>query len=336
MEVPSTSAATSSESMTSGDYYADSYAHFGIHEEMLKDTVRTGSYRAAIINNPHLFKDKTVLDVGCGTGILSMFAARAGASHVVGIDMSNIIDQAVKIVEANGFKDTITLVKGKLEDTELPIKQFDIIISEWMGYFLLYESMLDTVLEARDRYLKPGGLIFPDHATLYIAAIEDQEYKEEKINFWDNVYGFDFSCIKDIALREPLVDTVELKAVATDPCILKRIDLTTAKKQDLTFSAPFELLATRNDFVHAFLAWFDISFDCTHKKVSFSTGPHAKYTHWKQTVFYTPHTLRVSEGEKIVGKLTCSPNARNNRDLDINISYSTPNSERTQVGYKMS
>ena len=117
--------------------------------------------------------------------------------------MSNIIDQAVKIIEANGFKDSmspliihapflgyshffgalaITLVKGKLEDTELPIKQFDIIISEWMGYFLLYESMLDTVLEARDRYLKPGGLIFPDHATLYVAAIEDQEYKEEKIN----------------------------------------------------------------------------------------------------------------------------------------------------------
>ena len=76
----------------------------------------------------------------------------------------------------------ITLVKGKLEEAELPIKQFDIIISEWMGYFLLYESMLDTVLEARDRYLKPGGLLFPDHATLYIAAIEDQDYKEEKIN----------------------------------------------------------------------------------------------------------------------------------------------------------
>ena len=107
-----------------------------------------------------------------------------------------------------------------------------------MGYFLLYESMLDTVLEARDRYLKPGGLIFPDRATMYIAAIEDQEYKEEKINctlwlllvnyvcslsclVWDNVYGFDFSCIKDIALREPLVDTVEMKAVVTDPCILK-------------------------------------------------------------------------------------------------------------------
>lgn len=51
-----------------------------------------------------------------------------------------------------------------------------------MGYFLLYESMLDTVLLARDRYLIEGGLIFPDTATLYMAAIEDQDYKEEKIN----------------------------------------------------------------------------------------------------------------------------------------------------------
>lgn len=117
--------------------------------------------------------------------------------------MSNIIDQAQKIIEANGFKDStlhhsswfrlylpshlwhlpaITLVKGKLEEAELPIQQFDIIISEWMGYFLLYESMLDTVLLARDKYLKPGGLIFPDNATMFLAAIEDAEYKEEKIN----------------------------------------------------------------------------------------------------------------------------------------------------------
>jgi len=320
--------------MTSRDYYADSYAHFGIHEEMLKDSVRTGSYRSAIVNNGHLFKGKTVLDVGCGTGILSMFAAKAGAKHVVGIDMSNIIDQAQKIIEANGFKDTITLVKGKLEESELPLKEFDIIISEWMGYFLLYESMLDTVLLARDKYLKKGGLIFPDTATLYIAAIEDQDYKEEKINFWDNVYGFDYSCIKDIALREPLVDTVELKAVVTDPCMIKHIDLLTAKKEDLTFEAPFSLTATRDDYVHAFLAWFDICFECTHKKVKFSTGPHAQYTHWKQTVFYTPTTLTLSKGQTVTGRLSCAPNTRNNRDLDIVIKHKLGD-EETTIQYKM-
>lgn len=306
---------------TSSDYYADSYAHFGIHEEMLKDSVRTGSYRAAIINNPHLFKGKTVLDVGCGTGILSMFAAKAGAKHVVGIDMSNILDQAQKIIEANGFKDQITLVKGKLEEVELPIQQFDIIVSEWMGYFLLYESMLDTVLLARDKYLVPGGLMFPDTAALYFAAIEDQEYKDEKINFWENVYGFDYSCIREIALKEPLVDVVDVKAVVTHPYCLKEIDLRTAKKEDLAFTVPFKLTASRDDYAHAFLAWFDISFSCTHKVVRFSTGPHAKYTHWKQTVFYLPDTLTLSEGEDIVGSLRCEPNPRNNRDLLIGIEY---------------
>ncbi|RUP44853.1 hypothetical protein BC936DRAFT_148935 [Jimgerdemannia flammicorona] len=120
---------------------------------MLKDEVRTLSYRASIYQNRHLFKDKIVLDVGCGTGILSMFAAKAGAQHVYGIDMSNIIVQARQIVTDNGLADKVTLIQGKMEEVALPVEKVDIIISEWMGYFLLYESMLDTVLVARDKYL---------------------------------------------------------------------------------------------------------------------------------------------------------------------------------------
>merc|ERR1712203_486042 len=91
----------SSEEMTSKDYYFDSYAHFGIHEEMLKDEVRTLTYRNSLFHNKHLFKDKIVLDVGCGTGILSMFAAKAGAKKVIGIECSSISDYAKKIVAAN-------------------------------------------------------------------------------------------------------------------------------------------------------------------------------------------------------------------------------------------
>ena len=89
--------------MTSKDYYFDSYAHFGIHEEMLKDEVRTLTYRNSIWHNKHLFKGKVVLDVGCGTGILSMFAAKAGAAKVIGVDMSGIVESARKIVEVRGF-----------------------------------------------------------------------------------------------------------------------------------------------------------------------------------------------------------------------------------------
>jgi len=135
----------------------------------------------AIVQNKHLFKDKIVLDVGCGTGILSMFAAKAGAKHVIGVDMSTIVFKAREIIEVNGLSDKITLLQGKMEEVELPYPKVDIIISEWMGYFLLYESMLDTVLYARDRYLNEGGLIFPDKATIFVAGIEDGDYKDEKI-----------------------------------------------------------------------------------------------------------------------------------------------------------
>lgn len=95
--------------------------------------------------------------------------------------MSTIIFKAREIVAANGMADKITLIQGKMEEIEIPFPKVDIIISEWMGYFLLYESMLDTVLYARDKYLVPNGLIFPDKATIFVAGIEDGEYKDEKI-----------------------------------------------------------------------------------------------------------------------------------------------------------
>ncbi|KAJ3027317.1 UNVERIFIED_CONTAM: Protein arginine N-methyltransferase 1 [Siphonaria sp. JEL0065] len=313
---------TSDAAMTSKDYYFDSYAHFGIHEEMLKDEVRTISYRNSIWNNQHLFKDKVVLDVGCGTGILCMFAAKAGAKRVIGVDMSNIIDQAKVIVKANGFnEDKILLIKGKMEEVVLPVDKVDIIISEWMGYALLYESMLNTVLYARDRYLTKGGLIFPDKATMYLATIEDGEYKDSKINFWDNVYGFDMSHIKSLALREPLVDTVNANAVNSTVCGFRNIDLYTVTVEELAFSVPFKLTATRDDYVHAFICYFDCFFTACHKPVKLPTGPQDTYTHWKQTVFYLTETLALKEGEAITGTFSLSPNKSNNRDLDISISY---------------
>jgi protein arginine N-methyltransferase 1 len=305
----------------SEQHYFKSYDHHGIHEEMLKDEVRTRSYMNAIVQNKHIFKDKVVLDVGCGTAILSMFAAKAGAKHVIGVDMSTIIFKAREIVKVNGLSDKITLLQGKMEEVELPFPKVDIIISEWMGYFLLYESMLDTVLYARDTYLEKDGLIFPDKATIFVAGIEDGDYKDEKIGFWDNVYGFDYTPLKETALSEPLVDTVELKTVVTDPTPVLTLDLYTCTTADLAFKTPFKLTVKRDDFIHALVAWFDIDFTACHKPIRFSTGPHTKYTHWKQTVFYLNDVLTVQQGEEAVCELTVKPNAKNRRDLDIELSY---------------
>ncbi|XP_034942596.1 protein arginine N-methyltransferase 1 isoform X1 [Chelonus insularis] len=307
--------------MTSRDYYFDSYAHYAIHEEMLKDEVRTVTYRNSMYHNKHLFKGKTVLDIGCGTGILSMFAAKAGAAKVIGIECSNIVEHAEKIVEANHLSHIITIVKGKVEEIVLPdgIEKVDIIISEWMGYCLFYESMLDTVLFARDKWLKPDGMLFPDKATLFICGIEDRQYKDEKINWWDDVYGFDMSSIRQVAISEPLVDVVDPKQVVTNSCLIKEVDLYTVTKADLDFSSPFTLQVRRNDYVQALVTFFNIEFTKCHKRVGFSTAPEGQYTHWKQTVFYFDSYMTVKKGEEIYGVFSMKPNARNYRDLDFSI-----------------
>ncbi|XP_077400407.1 protein arginine N-methyltransferase 8-B isoform X2 [Vanacampus margaritifer] len=262
----------SPEEMTSRDYYFDSYAHFGIHEEMLKDEVRTLTYRNAMYHNKHVFKGKVVLDVGSGTGILSMFAANAGAKHVYGIECSSISEYSQKIIKSNHLHNVITIFQGKVEEVELPVDKVDIIISEWMGYCLFYESMLNTVIFARDKWLKPGGLMFPDQASLYVVAIEDRQYKDFKIHWWENVYGFDMSCIRNVAIKEPLVDVVDPKQVVTNACLLKEVDIYTVKPDELTFTSAFCLQVQRNDYVHALVTYFTIDFSKCHKKTGFSTG----------------------------------------------------------------
>lgn len=112
-----------------------------------------------------------------------------------------------------------------------------------------------------------------------------------------------------------------MKAIVTDPGLIFSIDLYTVTPAELAFSVPFSLSITRNDFVHALISWFDIEFTACHKPIRFSTGPHAKYTHWKQTVFYLQDVLTVNRGETIVGNITSKPTEKNRRDLDVRIDY---------------
>lgn len=81
---------------------------------MIQDKVRTATYASYILTHPEVFRDAIVLDVGCGTGILSLFAARAGAKRVFAVDASDIAEKAEKIVKANGFENVITFVQSSL------------------------------------------------------------------------------------------------------------------------------------------------------------------------------------------------------------------------------
>lgn len=236
-------------------------------------------------------------------------------------------------MKENGLQDTITIIKGKMEEIKLPVDKVDIIISEWMGYFLLYESMLDTVLYARDKYLAPDGLMLPDKVCLRMAAIEDAQYKNEKYGFWDNIYDVKMDPIKKVALGEPLVDMVESKQIISDTCTFFELDLYKAKVADLEFANKYTLNFKRAETVHALTCWFDCYFSKLKNPVVLSTSPYSKTTHWKHVVFYLNQPFTAKIGETLTGSIAVRKSHVHFRDLDIVISYHY-NTASTSVNYK--
>ena len=146
---------------------------------MLADYVRTGTYQRAMYNNSVDFTGKVVLDVGTGTGILAFFALQAGAARVYAVDASNSVNIARKLAEANGYGDRMTVINGKIEEISLP-EQVDIIVSEPIGFLLVHERMLESYVVARDRFLKPDGLMMPSTGSIVLCPFTDDAiYKEQ-------------------------------------------------------------------------------------------------------------------------------------------------------------
>ncbi|XP_066252091.1 uncharacterized protein Art3 [Euwallacea similis] len=299
----------------SADYF-NSYSHFDIHHQMLNDKVRTESYRDAILNNSQAFDGKIVLDVGCGTGILSMFCAKAGASTVIGVDQSDVVYKAMDIVRENSLQDKIQLVKGQLEKTSLPFEKVDIIVSEWMGYFLLFEGMLDSVIFARNKYLNAGGLLLPNRCKISLVGVCDRERYDSVVNFWDQVYGFSMKCMKPEILLDAHVETVPEDKILTNSVVVSEIDISTCDSYVCNFKKTFTLTALKGGDLTAIAGYFDTFFDLP-SKVKFSTGPQATKTHWQQTVFYLKDVRSLKEGESIKCSIECSRLRKNLRGLSV-------------------
>ncbi|KAK5940083.1 Ribosomal protein arginine N-methyltransferase rmt3 [Knufia obscura] len=322
--------------------YFQSYSGNAIHETMLKDKIRTDAYRDFIYDNKDLFHNKVVLDVGCGTGILSMFCARAGAKQVIAVDNSNIIDTAREIIRTNQLDHKIQCIRGKIEEVQLPVAQVDIIVSEWMGYVLLYESMLDSVIYARDKYLVPGGLMVPSHAGLKVGLLADSDLRESHIDFWNDVYGFNMR-----PMIERTKDECLIKIVDHDLCgkavTFKLFDLHKVSVQELSFESDFgiatEAISERLD---GFVLWFDIFFarspstETENLEVetarnrgitSFTTGPDAESTHWQQGICFTEPSHTVLNGQPVTGKVAFAKWAKDARGLSIKMQWSVGNSQ---------
>ena len=327
--------------------YFESYKGNSIHREMIEARVRD-----FIEKNLEVFKDKVVLDVGCGTGILSLFCARAGAKKVFAVDNSQIAVRAKENVEKNGFSDRIQVIQGRVEDfntqRQIGKEKVDIIISEWMGYGLLFEGMLDSVLRARDMYLKEDGLLVPSHCNIRLAPIADADWIADATGakFWKDVYGFDFSSM----IPGGLLNTREIGVFDVPHTALcgsanaHLLEMKTASISDLSFKIPLRMTLDRDvQSLQAIAIWFDTIFvhpgssqdiktidDVDWQKngipgLGFSTGPANTPTHWHQAVLLLDDEVAKKQsfkkGEVLEGTLQYAKEKGDDRGITVTVEW---------------
>ncbi|RXK35882.1 histone-arginine methyltransferase CARM1 [Tremella mesenterica] len=264
------------------DYYFHFYSSLQNQANMIGDTSRTGTYRKAILGNSEVaFKDKLVLDVGAGSGILSYISAQAGAKHVIALEASTMAEKISVIVNAANrgnsnwhLKDRIRVVKGLVEDETvqkqvLESGKVDTIVSEPIGVMLLHERMVESFLLARDLFLKPGGQMLPSSGQIYFCPFTDEAIyheTEQKAQFFNStLFGTDFRELYNAAREEvfaqPVVGMFPPNSLLSIPCPPETFDFYTCKISDLLkFSTPLDFVVTRTALIHGLASWFDLDF----------------------------------------------------------------------------
>lgn len=266
-----------------------------------------------------------VLDVGAGTGILSIFCAQAGAARVYAVEASNMAKLAEKIVKENRFERIIEVHQTKIEDFNIAgedQRQIDIIVSEWMGFYLLHEGMLDSVLFARNKFLRSDGSIFPQNATITVAPCQLPSLFEA----WDTHDEVQMQSF-GAALRaqksmKPDISVIPPEDLLHDGTVMAWIDLNDATIDELDeFIFDEIVVVQKTGRYQGICIWFDVEFpmDINAHTVILSTAPKSEPTHWMQTIILLPDHVQenVEVGDPIAFRLVIKRNQDNKRQYKI-------------------
>ncbi|KAM3137036.1 Protein arginine N-methyltransferase 8 [Paramecium bursaria] len=289
----------------------------GHQEDILKESIRIEPFLDCIRKNKHLFKGKVVLEIDCGTALLSIHASRVGASQVYATGASDITKQ---IVQDNQI-DNITLFDQPLQKIE-NLPKVDIIICCWMGSMLLYDSKIKDVIYARDQCLNAGGIIFPDHGSIYVQSIEDEQYRRQKLQFWDQVYGVDMQAMKRWVQIEPLFESIKPSQLNGDPSLIYEIDMYTCTESDLQFANAYKIRINRTDYISGIIAWFEYAFNQCHLPLNISMAPTKEKKFWKPAIFYLKEEIPVNKNDRLQGTFAFK---LSKEQADIKISFHLQN-----------
>ncbi|XP_052633466.1 histone-arginine methyltransferase CARM1-like isoform X1 [Harpia harpyja] len=304
--------------------YFQFYGCLSQQQNMMQDFVRTATYHRAIVQNYTDFTDKVVLDVGCGSGILSFFAVQAGARRVYAVEASSMAKYAELLVRSNNLSDKITILAGKIEEISLP-ENVDVVISEPMGYMLFNERMLESYLHSK-KWLKSNGMMFPTYSDIHLAPFSDEQlYMEHysRANFWyqEWFYGVNLSSLRSAAvdeyLQQPIVDTFDVRILMAQT-VKYTINFMEATEEDLhRVEIPFVFQMMQSGLIHGLAFWFDVAFVGSLVTVWLSTAPTEPLTHWYQVRCLLQTPLFAKEGETLSGKVLLVANKRQSYDIQI-------------------
>jgi len=281
-------------------FYIPEYGKLHIHEMMLLDNIRTKAYQKAIFKN--VKKGDVVIDVGAGTGILSLFAVQAGAKRVYAVEPTEIINLAKKIAKDNNLSSRIKFINSKIENADIPEKA-DCIVSEWLGVFAIQENMLPSVVFAKENFLKKGGKLLPEKVNLYLSLVENKEIHFSKIDFWKNKpYGLNYEKFAFIQANDVYVDVFTKNNLLTPPKEIFSIDVSSIKNSSFRIKEAFKI--ERSGLCHGFVGWFQAVFP---GGVILETTPGYSTTHWEQAFFPIGDSIRVKKNEKVIVELEARP-----------------------------
>jgi protein arginine N-methyltransferase 1 len=274
-----------------------SYRDVAMHKVMLQDIIRTEAYEksiSAVVKPNH-----RVLDFGCGSGVLSMFAARAQASKVIAVDRSPFIKNAQAIALANGFTN-ITFYHDDHQSLQLD-ESVDVIVSEWMGHCLFYEAMLEPLLSVRDRYLAKGGIMIPAQVSLHVGLVVDEDVLEDLCFLKDKPYGLDFSPIAHVPFQQSDLVALEPESLLESIADMGTLNMHTVTKTDTPRVFTTTLTPSEKTDVFALCGWFSAQLSAG---VQFGTGPNNIPTHWDQILFPLPSPFAVCPSRELTISLS--------------------------------
>jgi hypothetical protein len=261
------------------------------HRPLLADTVRIDAYRAAI--RQLVSPESVALDLGAGSGILSVFACQAGARRVFAVEENHSADLATFLTKHLGLKGCIEVLHARSTTLELP-ERADLLVTETMGSFGLEEQILSSVIDARHRLLRPDATLIPNSLELFLVPVEVPDVFARHVGWWNEPYhGLDLAPFSVFASNVIYVADIVEKSHLSAPQRIMNLDLTTI--EDPTVSGRASFVAARDGLLCGFGGWFAAGLAPGIVLSNDKPG----VTHWQQAFLPLEQPVPVERGTPI-------------------------------------